>query len=414
MMPIGGVPVLEREILNLKGQGFTDILLTINDKQRIMMHHFGNGRRLGVHIDYYVEKEPLGNAGALFMFRDKLKDDFFLLNADSAFDIDFNRMLEFHKQHGKKVTLFAHPNNHPYDSGILIPDEDGTVKRWLTKEETDRPEFYQNIVNAGIHIISPLILDESGIDSALIGKDINGAPFKVDLDRDLLKPLAGKYELQIYKSPEYVKDMGTPKRYYAVNEDFKKGIITKRNLQNKQQAVFLDRDGVINRYVGFLTNPDNFELLPGVEEAISKLNRLGVLVIVVTNQPVVARGDVTFEGLREIHNKMETLLGKRGAYIDGLYFCPHHPDKGFPGEVAELKIDCDCRKPKPGMLLKAAEDFNIDLESSWMVGDSKNDILAGKRAGCKTAYIGSSLNDFGQTITVRSLMEFVSSKFRYE
>ena len=149
----------------------------------------------------------------------------------------------------------------------------------------------------------------------------------------------------------------------------------------------MDRDGTINKYVGFLRNINEFELIPGVTDAIKKINRSGYLAIVVTNQPVIARGEVTIEDLQEIHNKMETLLGMEGAYVDGLYYCPHHPHKGFEGEIPEFKIDCSCRKPKPGMLLKAAHDFNIDLSESWMVGDGENDILAGKNAGCRIGYI---------------------------
>ena len=171
--------------------------------------------------------------------------------------------------------------------------------------------------------------------------------------------------------------MGTPERFRAVEEDFKKGTVQAKNLKNKQKAIFLDRDGTINKYVGFLRKEDEFELIDGVAEAIRKINQSGYLAIVVTNQPVIARGEVTFEGLEIIHNKMETLLGMEGAYLDGIYFCPHHPHKGYEGEVPELKIECDCRKPKPGMLLKAAEYFNIDLSQSYMVGDGENDIKAG-------------------------------------
>ena len=156
-----------------------------------------------------------------------------------------------------------------------------------------------------------------------------------------------------------------------------------------------------------LRKTDEFELLPGVTEAIRNINDSGYLSIVVTNQPVIARGEVSYEQLDEIHNKMETLLGADGVYLDGIYFCPHHPDKGFDGEIPELKYDCECRKPKPGMLLKAARDFNIDLSSSWMIGDGKNDILAGKNAGCKTVLISDKDEAFGQDITVRSLKEFV-------
>jgi D-glycero-D-manno-heptose 1,7-bisphosphate phosphatase len=194
----------------------------------------------------------------------------------------------------------------------------------------------------------------------------------------------------VYDSPEYVKDMGTPDRYEGVCRDYKSGVVINKNLSKKQRAIFLDRDGTINKYVGFLRNIDDFELIDGVAEAIRKINSSGYLAIVVTNQPVIARGEVTFEQLSEIHNKMETLLGEKGAYLDGIYFCPHHPHKGYEGEITELKIDCDCRKPKAGMLFNASKDFNIDLTQSWMIGDGENDILCGKNAGCHTAFIGDN------------------------
>ena len=127
----------------------------------------------------------------------------------------------------------------------------------------------------------------------------------------------------------------------------------------------------------------------------------------VTNQPVIARGEVTVQQLEEIHNKMETLLGLGGAYIDAIYYCPHHPHKGFEGEIPELKFDCNCRKPKSGMPMQAVADFNIDLENSWMVGDSENDVKCGINAGCKTALIGSG--DFDQTATVANLKQFTES-----
>ena len=127
--------------------------------------------------------------------------------------------------------------------------------------------------------------------------------------------------------------------------------------------------------------------MEGVSDAIRLINQSGYLAIVVTNQPVIARGEVSWEELHETHKKMETLLGKDGAYIDGIYICPHHPDKGFEGERPEYKFDCDCRKPKPGLLLQAAKDFNIDLSQSVMIGDSKNDVLSGRNAGCKDSFL---------------------------
>lgn len=405
LIPIDGTPVLEREICSLRDQGFEEFILTVSYRGDQIIRCLGDGSRLGVSIQYYREEQPLGNAGALFQLKGQLTDDFLLLNADAVFDVDFNRMIAFHRAHGGLVTLFTHPNSHPYDSGLLIADENHAVVQWLAKEDA-RPAYYKNRVNAGLHVMSPEVLEMSGIDPERVGTidPATGKTFKVDLDRQLLKPLAGTGKMFCYDSPEYVKDMGTPERFHQVEADVLAGRVQAKNLANRQKAVFLDRDGVINKYVGFLRNIDAFELLPGAAQAIRKINASGYLCIVVTNQPVIARGEVTVAQLNEIHNKMETLLGQQGAYIDGLYYCPHHPDKGYKGEVTELKIDCDCRKPKPGMLLKAAKEFHIDLGKSWMVGDGEKDIKAGQNAGCRTCLIGRE--SFGQDRTVDSLYEF--------
>ena len=392
MIKINDRPVLETEIECLRRQGFTDIIITVSHLGSIIMDYFGDGKKFGVNIEYYNEVEPLGNAGALFKIKDKLTEDFLLINADAIFDIDFNRFVNYHKEKGGLVTLFTHPNSHPYDSGLIIADENKSVLKWLAKED-ERPTYYKNRVNAGIHVLSPKVLDV-----------VINTP-KVDLDRQLLKPLANTGKMFVYDSPEYVKDMGTPDRYYSVCEDVKKGIVKRRNLCNKQKAIFLDRDGTINKYVGFLRDINQFELIDGVTEAIKKINHSDYLCIVITNQPVIARGEVTLEELDEIHNKMQTLLGNDGAYIDALYYCPHHPDKGFAGERIEYKINCDCRNPKPGLILQAAKEYNIDLSESWMIGDGKNDVQCGINAGCKTGLIG---NEIKADINDKSLLSIIN------
>ena len=407
-------PVLEWEIRSLVAQGFTDIVITVSYMADKIMSYFGTGEQLGCHIEYFVEEQPLGNAGALFKIREQFGDEpFLLLNADAVFEIDFNRFVEYHHSHGGLVTLFTHPNSHPYDSGIVIAEEDKSVSTWLTREDP-RPEFYKNRVNAGLHVIDPAVLDMTAsrlpFDVSEIGKKDaeTGKVLKVDLDRQVLKPLCGTGKMYCYDSPEYVKDMGTPERFYSVSRDFQNGTVAAKNLSHTQKAIFLDRDGTINRYVGFLRNIDQFELIDGVAEAIKKINSSGYLAVVVTNQPVIARGEVTREQLDLIHDKMETLLGAEGAYIDGLYYCPHHPHKGYEGEVPELKVDCDCRKPKPGMLIRAAQDFNIDLENSWMIGDGENDVRAGINAGTHTALIkDEGSDDYGADITSNSLLAAV-------
>lgn len=409
MIRIKDKPVLEHEIECLRKQGFTNLIITISHLGQVITDYFGDGSRFGVNIQYFNEETPLGNAGALFKIRKQLNDDFLLLNADAIFDVDFNRFLEFHRKHSGLVTIFTHPNSHPYDSGVLIAEENGAVEQWLTKEDV-RPQWYRNRVNAGLHVINPSVLDMTGIDARTVGmEDSDGKTVKVDLDRQILKPLCGTGKMFCYDSPEYVKDMGTPDRYEAVCRDFAAGKVKAKNLKQKQKAVFLDRDGTINKYAGFLRDIDQFELLPGVADAVKLINASGYLAIVVTNQPVIARGEVTVSELQEIHNKMETLLGAEGAYLDAIYYCPHHPHKGYEGEVPGLKIDCDCRKPKPGMLLKAAKDFNIDLSQSWMIGDGENDVNAGKAAGCRTVLIGTE--DYGLDMTASSLFQAVEQVF---
>ena len=420
LIPIKNVPVLEREIISLRDQGFKDIIMTVSHMGDKIMSYFGDGSKLGVCIQYYNEVVPLGNAGALFKIRQQLgKEPFLLLNADAVFDVNFNRMVSFHKKHNALVTLFTHPNNHPYDSGLIVAEKDLSVRSWLAKED-ERPIYYKNRVNAGLHVIDPKVLDLVPIDTDKIGTadEASGKTIKVDLDRQLLKPLAGTGKMFCYDSPEYVKDMGTPDRFHQVVEDFEAGRVSAKNLSNKQKAVFLDRDGTINKYVGFLRNIDDFELINGVAEAIKKINASGYLAIVVTNQPVIARGEVTFQELEEIHNKMETLLGLDGAYLDAIYYCPHHPHKGYKGEVRELKIKCNCRKPKPGMLFKAAEDYNIDLSQSYMLGDGENDIKAGIAAGCKSVLINNKDSEenheyFGQIDSVDSVRDFVKKYFDF-
>lgn len=381
MIPVAGRPVLEHQLTVLRDQGFRDIIFSVGHLGDVIQTHFGDGAAFGVHITYVEEKTPLGTAGALFNLKNVLTEDFMLVNGDLIFDVDIARFAAFHRDNGGFATIFTHPNDHPFDSGIIFTDVAHRVTRWLHRE--DERGWYHNRVNAGLHILSPKLLE----------LPVFSAERKVDLDRDLLRPLIGSGKLIAYNSPEYVKDMGTPERCREVEADILSGRVAGKNLSKKQSAVFLDRDGTINEYVGFLTDADDMRLLEGSAEAIQVINKSGYLAIVVTNQPVIARGDVTIEELDEIHAKMETLLGERGAYIDAIYYCPHHPDKGFTGEVPELKIECECRKPKPGMLLQAARDFNIDLESSWMVGDSERDVLAGKQAGCRTILLQGSLLD---------------------
>lgn len=369
MIQICGKPILQYQIECLREQNIRDIILVIGHLGDVVKSYFGDGSRFGVSISYIEEKEPLGTAGALYYLKGRIQEDLILLNGDIIFDVDFERFMNYHKEKGTYATIFTHPNNHPYDSGLVVTDQEGIVTRWMHKE--DERTIYRNRVNAGIHIISVKVLE------------MFQEARKTDLDRDILKKLIPDRQLAAYDSPEYVRDMGTPDRYEMVTRDIESGLVSAKNLRNKQKAVFLDRDGTINIYKGFIRDQQDMELIPGIANEIRKINESGYLAIVVTNQPVIARGECSVEELERIHEKMETLLGQEGAYIDDLFYCPHHPDKGFEGERIEYKIECECRKPKPGMLLQAAEKYNIDLKASYMIGDDERDMEAGRQAGCK-------------------------------
>ena len=387
MIPVCGKPILEWQIENLKASGLTDIVLVIGHLGEVIKDYFGDGSRWGVTISYFIETQPLGTAGALFRMPE-LQEDFLLMSGDVMLDVDFNRFINFHKDHEALASLTVHPNNHPFDSSLIVteilpasnggmPIHTNRVVKWMNKE--DERLYYRNVVNAGIEMISPRLLEEAR--AKLPSLD------KVDLDRDVLKPAIESGKIYAYETSEYIKDMGTPERLVEVENDLLSGKIAAHNLSVKQKAVFLDRDGTINKTSGFLTDINDFELIEGAAEAIRQINKSGYLVVVVTNQPVIARGDCSFEQLQEIHNKMETLLGKEGAFIDGLFLCPHHTDKGFEGESIEYKLDCECRKPKAGLFVQAQKALNIDLSQSYMVGDSAIDIKAAENAGCKKAFL---------------------------
>jgi D-glycero-D-manno-heptose 1,7-bisphosphate phosphatase len=400
MIPLGGKPILEHQIDCLKKNGLRDIVIVTGHLGHVIKDYFKDGASFDCSINYFSETDPLGTAGALYKIKDSLTEDFILLNGDIIFDIDLHKMTGFHTDHHAWATLASHPNSHPYDSSLLVTDAENRVVKWIHKEEPRL--YYKNLVNSGIHILSKKILDAAPVHSE-----------KVDLDRDVLKPCLASGGVFSYKTPEYIKDMGTPDRYAQVERDIQTGKVCRKNLSEPQRAVFLDRDGTINTFNGFVRRPEDFELLDGAAEAVSHINHAGYLAIVITNQPVIARGEVSLEGLESIHNKMETDLGKSGAYLDDIFFCPHHPDKGFPGERTEYKIDCECRKPKPGLILRAAEKYNIDLAQSFMVGDDARDVQAALAAGCKPALIAEhperQEKKSGDTVlTVSSLRDFTA------
>lgn len=377
MAPVAGKSILEWQIEQLKANGIEDIILAIGHLGEKIRDYFGDGEKLGVHIRYFHEAEPLGSAGCLYSVRDMLDDDpFFLVFGDVLFDINLARMERFHRGKSAEATLFVHPNAHPFDSDLVVTDADSRVTAFDSKHNDRSGYWYDNSVNAGLYLLERSFCDRIS------------APVKTDLEKDLLIPMAAREEaIYAYHSPEYVKDVGTPERIASAEKELMSGFAAARNLKNKQKAIFLDRDGTLNLYKGLVWKEEDFELFPFAAEAIGKINRSGYLAIVITNQPVVARGLCDIKDVENIHKKLKTLLGRAGVFLDDIRFCPHHPDKGFPEENPAYKIPCHCRKPDIGMIEECAEKYNIDLSQSWFVGDTTMDIRTGKNAGTKTALV---------------------------
>ena len=375
MVSVLGVPLLQHLIEQCVECDIVDIKLLVSYKKESIEAYFGDGSKYGAFIQYIVEDKPRGTAGALIDALPKLDDQFLVVYGDTFFDINLGDFWKFHQNQAGDVSIFLHPNDHPHDSDLVEINSNFLVQEIHPYPHDEN--WRQNLVNAAVYMFNKDAL-----------QDFEFVPDVFDIAKELFPlMLESQKKLYGYISTEYIKDMGTPKRLSKIEKDINSGKVESLKKQTPKVAIFLDRDGTINKEVNHLSNKEEFELIHGVGKAICEINDAGILAVIVTNQPVIARGDLKEFQLKEIHNKMDTLLGRQGAYIDRLYYCPHHTDIGFEGEIVELKFDCDCRKPKVGLFAQAKKDLNIVLEKSWVVGDSTSDIQAAKNAGMKSVLV---------------------------
>jgi len=375
LLKINEKPMMEWQVENVRKHGVREFVFIIGYLGKKIKEYFQDGSRFGVHISYIEEKEPLGSAGALYYLKNKLHgSNFILIFGDVMFDMDMERMVLFHENRQAFATLAVHPNTHPYDSDLIIMNDKGQITSFDAKTN-NRTYWYKNIVNAGIYVCSSRLL-----------RNMEKLQ-KLDLEKDLLMPNIYTRKIYGYRTTEYIKDAGTPDRFYEASHEQEEGLWNRRNLAKRQKCIFMDRDGTLNVYKGLIADINAFELERTAAKAVRLINKSGYLAIVVTNQPVVARGMCELSGVDYIHKKMEVLLGREGAYLDDIAFCPHHPDKGFQGENVNYKIPCICRKPGVGMIKNMAEKYNIDLSESYIIGDSTVDIQTGINAGLRTILV---------------------------
>ena len=366
MALIGDKPLIDHQIDLACRYQFDEVVIFACHGAEIIQRHLGDGSRFGLRISYVIEKEPLGTAGAILAGLRHLADRFVVLYGDTLVNIDLASVLAAHEQRGADVTLLIHPNDHPHDSDLVDVDADGGITAFYPYPHLPGA-WRRNLVNAALYVVERKALES-----------LAGSLAKMDFGKDLFPAmLASGKRLFGCHAQGYIKDMGTPERLARVREDWERGIVAERGGMQPAKAVFLDRDGTLNEEADRVSKPGQLRLIPGVGAAVRRLNQAGFLTILATNQPVVARGDCTEAELRVIHNKLETLLGAEGAFLDAIYYCPHHPHGGFAGERAELKIDCKCRKPGTGLIEQAVSEWTIDLRRSWLIGDSTSDIAHG-------------------------------------
>ena len=397
LVDVLGRPLLERQVEQLRIAGFRRIDVMVNHKAQQIASFCTEHDNWGLDLRLIDDGEPRGTAGAVLAVLDQMEDEFLVVYGDTLFDIDFRRFLDFHAQDAEAAaSLFLHPNDHPQDSDLVELGEDGSIRAFHAYPHP-KDAWLPNMVNAALYAVR-----RGGLERARPAFPAEGVfDFAKDAFPYLLSQGVG---LRGYVSSEYIKDIGTPDRLDRACAALASGKVERASLRTPQTAVFLDRDGTLNRANGYVTSPDKLDLFPFSAEAVRLLNGSGRRAVLITNQPVIARGDCTVEQLSHIHAKLETLLGREGAFLDRIYYCPHHPDRGFAGEVAALKVDCDCRKPKPGLLLRAQADLNIDLAASWMIGDGAADVHAAAACGVTSVLVRSG--ETADTAELETLADF--------
>lgn len=370
LLPVAGVPIIFRQMRVLRREGVTRI--------SVLAGHLGDqlqealapeAKSLGLELQIAVEPTPLGTAGCLSNL-DLATDESLIVYGDILFDIALGPLREFHRRQHALLTIVAHPNDHPRTSDLIVED-DGLVKAILPVGRP-RADDYRNLVPAGIYLASP----------AFFARVERGV--KADMICDLLPALvASRAKVAVYDTPEYLRDVGSPARHRLAERDLLAGRVEAMNVAQRRPAIFFDCDGVLNEEPGLqgAVTPGDVKIMPGAGAAVRRAREAGALTVAVTNRPQVAKGFVTFEGLSHILGRLEALLAEDGGVLDRIYFCPHHPEAGFPGEVPALKVRCECRKPGTLLLRRALADLPIDRRRSALIGDSLRDIGAARGVG---------------------------------
>ena len=359
MQLVNNEPFLNNVIWNLERHGIKNIILSIGYLANHFRNYYGDGSKFGVKISYVEEEFPAGTGGALRQCKNLLYEHFLLINGDTIFDVNYHDLAKTFKKN--KLGHLA--LNFVKDSKRY-----GEVK---TKNNiiisfTEKKGINSGYINAGVSIFNKKIIDFIPTGNS-------------SLEKKIFQKLLNKKLLTAKKYNSFFLDIGIPLSLKDAQ------VMIPR--WKRKSALLLDRDGVINIDYGYVHSMDNFKYMQGAKEIIKMANDLGILVIVVTNQSGIARGYYTEEEFNLFSEEINEDLKNFGAHIDATYFCPHHPKEG----IGDLRTNCNCRKPKTGLIMKAIKEWNLDKKKCFLIGDKDSDIIAANRCGI-SSYLFSPHN----------------------
>ena len=370
---LGNRSLLEWQLRALQGSAIQDVVIVtghLNDQVEDLVSDLGS---LHPKVSVVHETQPSGTVPAVrFAANAHSAERYLVILGDLLVSFPVDAFLSAWATSDKHVGVIVHPSTHPHDSDLVFRSWYGGVA-FRGKHQANL--VLPNMASTGVFGLTADALIRYG-EARDIGSEVLGLSASQD-------------DLFTYISSHFFKDTGTPDRLQGARTDLATGAFERRGSSGKRRALFLDRDGVLNPGPEVLT-PEAMSLVPGVGDAIREVNASGVPVLVVTNQPAIAKGQLTFAAHEQIRAALDHCLGEYGAFVDDYFFCPHHPDQGFPEEVAELKVVCVCRKPKPGMALAAAEQHGIDLRNSIMIGDTARDHELAESTGMDFVHVTRS------------------------
>lgn len=383
-VPIGRKPLLQHHFDLLSQSEIRKVIVAAGVMADQVVECLARIDKYAIDIEVVIDSKPTGTMNAI---RNSVtsafaveSDELLVISGDVLTSFDINGFSRKWKDSRKPVAVVTHPSTHPGDSDSVFQTYNGRV---YAAPKGSRHSFVPNMSSTGVFAVRRQALLNSG--------DC------IDFGADLVPMAANRDQLFAHISSHYFKDTGTPSRLVSARIDYSSGVFHRRGSLEPRRAIFLDRDGVINPDSLSTAGPANYDLEDGVAEAIARANQLGVPVFVVTNQPAIAKGFITESEHEATRAKMDQLLAEAGAFVDDYEYCPHHPERGFIGEIRSLKVVCECRKPSTGLIDRLSLRHNIDVGKSILIGDSWREKELARRAGCQFLYVSNfhhSNNDF--------------------